>query len=213
MNQITFGEKQSYNDWGVILSSWSLTGAAAKTEYIDVPAADGTLDLTEVLAGEPRYNDRTLTCKFTFPPPRTEWERIRQAIANYCNGQRMKIWVPDCPDYYLVGRVSVDTLTRNRGYALLNVTAACEPWLYKNDPTEVILDVAESYSGVLVNDRRRVIPEITTDAAISVRMNDLTKELSAGTFVFADFALKEGENPIEITGSANVVITYQEGVL
>lgn len=216
--QIKIGSKWSYDAWGLLLAAgWDLGPAQPKTAFVEVPASDGSLDLSEVLSGEPRYNNRNLSFGLVFLQPESEWEAIRQEVENYCAGQRLQITLPHDTKHYLLGRIVPRTFEKSSGSATLNFEAVCDPWRYKTKQTEVALQIPPggSISGNLRNERRRVIPSITTDGSIDVTINGVTQSVSAGTFKFTDFILEPGDNPATVTGGSgtNVTFTYQEASL
>ena len=211
--QIKIGDKWSYEEWGLLLGQgWFLESPKPKTILIDIPASDGVLDLTEALAGEPRYENRQLKFGLVFTQPESEWDAIRAKVDNYCNGQRMKIILPQDIDRHLMGRLNPTYLERGKGTATFDIEASCDPWRYKNNLTVVNITVQNNYFGVLYNERRRVIPEITTSASVHITINGVSHSMSPGTYKFTDFILNEGENPFSITSNVNaeVTITYQE---
>lgn len=63
---VMFGNKHSYRDFGLILSSKTIPLPKPKTDLINVPGADGSIDLSTVLTdGDVKYENRSITCKFT----------------------------------------------------------------------------------------------------------------------------------------------------
>ena len=62
---VTIGEKHSYNDWGLILSSQTISPPTPQINMVSVPMRDGSIDITETLSGDVKYDDRTLTFTFT----------------------------------------------------------------------------------------------------------------------------------------------------
>jgi len=218
IKQVMIGDHLSFDDWGVYLApGWTLTSATPKITTVEIPASDGTLDLSEVLAGEVRYNDRTFTCELIFPPAREEWERLRVEIANYCNGKRMRIVPPDHDGRYLVGRINVRSLSHERGHSTISLQANCEPWLYKRRETVQHITLAPNvpHVGILTNERRRVIPTIETTAPVTMTMGDKVHELSVGLNKHTDFALSEGHNLFKLSSAtaAIAIIRYQEASL
>lgn len=217
--QIKIGDKWSFDTWGLLLAQgWELTDVEVKEEYIDIPASDGALDITEVLSGEPKYRNRVLSFGLVFLQPENEWEGLRQRVLNYCSGQRMKIVLPHDLRHYLYGRIRPSGgLERQPGSAVLNFEVTCDPWRYKNRETVVTANVAPggTFTGNLRNERRRVLPEITTNAACAVTINGVTEAISAGTFKFTDFVLEPGNNLVTVTSTpgAAVTFTYQEASL
>ena len=46
---ITFGEKHSFNDWRLLLSERpNISPPEVKTDYIDIPGGDGSLDFKRI---------------------------------------------------------------------------------------------------------------------------------------------------------------------
>lgn len=216
--QIKIGDKWSYDAWGLLLASgWNLEAAQPKTSFVEVPAGDGALDITDVLAGEPRYQTRNISFGLVLTQPEGEWESIRQTVENYCAGQRMNLVLPHDQKHYLTGRISAGDLERQAGSAVINLSAICDPWRYKTNETVVSLTVPASgtITGNLRNERRRVIPEITTDGPVDVTINSVTQSISAGTFTFTDFILEPGNNDVVVTGTDGTIVTftYQEASL
>ena len=73
MKGVKFGHIHSYSNLNLILSEVSIQPATPKTNYIDVPGADGSIDQTAAL-GEVRFNDRD--CEFLFSVlPTDDFER------------------------------------------------------------------------------------------------------------------------------------------
>jgi phage-related protein len=104
---IKFGEIHSFFDLNLILSAVKIPPAAPKTTYVEVPGADGSVDLTEA-HGEVRYSDRQLEFTFTAHPlDAMKWEERKTAVSNALNGKRCRITLDSNPDYYYDGRVVV----------------------------------------------------------------------------------------------------------
>lgn len=213
MKQIKIGDRYCYDDWGAFLApGWSLSSAEAKTEIVEVPGRDGVIDLSEVLTGEVRYNNRYFRCQLIVPPPRKNWEETRREIEQHCNGKRVKIWTPESDTHHAIGRVSCDFMI-NRTHAVMTLTADCEPWLYRNNETVLNICVEHIFEGNLYNDFRRVMPTIETSNHIVITVNDVRYGVMAGKKYRGDIILNAGDNAFKIEGHANVKISYQEAIL
>lgn len=150
MKGIWFDNTHSYNDLNLILSSVSIPPAAVKTNYIDIPGADGSLDMTEAL-GAVRYKDRS--CSFVFSVfPYEDFEEKKKQISNLLNGRRCKIKLDKDSEYYWVGRCSVNNYASDRNLHKITVNATVNPYKYKVSETAVfvpfcgknLLDVSEA---------------------------------------------------------------------
>lgn len=216
MNQIQFDDILSYDDWGVSLTSLFVGDAEPKENYIDIPFGDGSLDLTEAIAGEVMYSDREFEAIFTIKPPRSEWSDLVRMMRAYLNGRKRKIRIADEPDYYLIGRCKT-SFKIDGVLGRLTVSATCEPWKLKNAPTvqNVTIPADGTVTAYLHNSRKRVIPTITTSAEISIVFDSKTTVVTTGTHKFTNIVLVEGNNKMTITGTAGTTINfeYQEGAL
>lgn len=216
--QIKIGTRWSFDSWGLFLASgWNLSAAPVRESYLDIPGRDGSLDISEVLSGEPRYGDRELSFDLITLAPESEWESIKQAFDAYCNGQRMTLMLAQDQSHYLRGRIKVGNISRSLGVASISVTVRCEPWRYKNKETRVVITspVEGDITKTIKNERRRVLPTIVTSGSASITINGITQNVSAGTFKFTDFMLHPGKTPVRVVASQGVTveIKYQEATL
>ena len=76
-----------------------------KTQTVSVPGADGELDLTDALTGEPVFGNRTIKLKLGFCP---HGSFGFYAFAAAVHGQRRKLEL-DGRDGYYIGRCTVGT--------------------------------------------------------------------------------------------------------
>ena len=76
-----------------------------KTEYVDVPGADGSLDYTEVLTGRPRYANRTGQWDFIVDNGYRNWSDLYSDILMKLHGKYFdNIVLEDDPYYKWKGR-------------------------------------------------------------------------------------------------------------
>lgn len=215
--EIYFGEYGTAERWDLVLASKGIGEAEPKEEYVDIPSGNGSIDLTEALTGEIVYDDRDLDFAFTICHPREEWEALLRDIKSKIHGRRMVIREPDDLGHYYIGRVKVDSVLPNRTIATLKVSAVCEPYKLKNNVTVKQGTIGASGSMIMTceNDRKRVIPTITTSAAINISFEGNSISVNAGTFRMTNLVFVEGLNTMTITGAAGTVVEfeYQEGAL
>ncbi|MCL1789947.1 MAG: hypothetical protein FWG40_01100 [Peptococcaceae bacterium] len=211
-NGVMFGDKHSIDDWDLLMTKKSIPDADPRLEFLSVPAGDVVYDFTEDY-GRVLYNQRCLVFEFdTFQDP-SEWWNLRKEISAHINGRRLRIVLDQEPEHYFIGRCKVADFSNLTSVAMVKIEAIVDPYRYKHDETVLSLDVDGPANVVLRNEFKNVVPEITTSAPIAMTMNGLTKQVSAGSWCFADFMLREGHNIMTITGSAHVRIRYQEGIL
>lgn len=130
MRGITFGNKHSFWDWGLMLrQSPKITSPEPKTHYVDIPGAHGALDLTELLTGKVQYKNRKITMEFVTMADRDDWSAIYSDILTELQGQLKQITLDDDPLCYYTGRVTVGEPERvNDQTVMVKMTADVEPY-------------------------------------------------------------------------------------
>lgn len=140
---MSFGDIHSFRDLDLILSSVEIPPAKPKENFVDIPGADGSIDMTEAL-GEVKYSDRT-GAKFTFymnpagDLSEDAWEAKKKEISNSLNGLRCNITLDKDPDYYWQGRCTVNEHASNKKLRKFVVGARLAPYKLKNDVTRVFV--------------------------------------------------------------------------
>lgn len=215
----TIGDYHTGEDWRMILNSKDLTPAEPKTYLVDLDGRDGSLDLSESLAGEVKYKDRTLKAGFILTEgTRREREDLIREITNYINGKKRKIVDPDDLDHYLVGRIKITAKTNTQAYGTLSIEATCEPWRYLKDSITRYYPVnAKSTAPVKLvffnRGAKTVCPTITVTGIVTIIIKGVTTQLSAGSYKITDLKLYSGSNEVNVYGSGSVTFSYEEADL
>lgn len=209
MKGVWFSNKHSNANYHMILSGVTIGYPTVKTKYVDIPRGDGSHDLTEAFGGV-KYNDRTLNFKFTFIG---DWDREKGKVINEIHGRRIKIVLDEDPDYYYIGRCSVDSRQKEKNIHSISVTAVCEPFKYKKQITTHTDKIENQKDIILVNDSRPVIPYIECDSDMKLTVDGKAYSLKKGKQKILDVKLVSGHNRMSITGTGTVTFTYQEGAL
>lgn len=212
MNGVKFNDFHSYDDFSLILGSKEISAPSAKTETIDLPGADGVLDLSEYF-GEIKYNNRKITLTFSTIVPKSEFLTLFSEIQNAIHGQKMNIILDDDPDFYYIGRVTVDKWKADKNIGTITVECDCEPYKYKINKTFLVATIAGSETLICQNLRKSVVPKITVTADTKITFNNGIYSLSAGTYSSAEFVFSAGANVLTVEGNTTITIEYQEGGL
>lgn len=110
---------------------------AVKTEYINVPGADGALDYTEALTGKPRYANRSGQWQFIMENDHFDWPVVMSDILNKLHGKHCKIVLTDDPEYYYIGRIQVQVGFGNKDYSSVVISYNLDPYKYPVSATAI----------------------------------------------------------------------------
>lgn len=212
---ISFGDTHSYYDLNLILSEVKIPPAKPKTTYVDVPGADGSLDLTEA-NGEVRYSDRECTFLFTVHPlDSSTWEEKQTEVSNLLNGRDFKITLDKDDEFYYQGRCTVSGYASDKNVKQITVAAKVKPYKYKQNETRVTAALSSTPKTLnILNGRKSVSPTIEcSNDNTSIVFGDATFKLNAGTHKILDIRFVEGINNVTVSGSGTVVFCYQEAEL
>lgn len=215
MNGVTFGAYHSYDDFSLIMSSKEIAAPKTKTVKIDVPGADGSIDLTDYF-GEPKYEDCTHKFQFSTIVPQSEFLTRFSTIKNAIHGKKLRIVLDDDPGFFYIGRCYVSSFTNDKNIGRISVECDCEPWKYKAAKTVVTQAVSGESTISLPNLRKRVVPEVVieADSAMHIVYNTYNVwDLGGGSYTLPELELKAGENSVSVTGTGNITFSYQEAAL
>ena len=195
-------EKHSYNDFGLILESQNIGTPKPKTYTVSVNGMNGELDLTEAF-GEVKYNNRQLRFTFSCVEELSKWETRKTDIANFIHGLKMKIITWSDPNYYYVGRCTVDEYNSSKALGTIVVSCNCEPYKYHHDTRTVTINEGDN---TIENSRMPVYADLNCTQQTTI--NDTV--YSTGDYLKA-IKLTSGTNTITSTGTAT--LTFREGEL
>ena len=227
---VLFGDVKSHEDWGLKLETIQLSFPEAKTDQIDIPGANGVIDLTEV-NGQVCYKNRTMTLTFSLDDDYAKWHLLSSRIAKELHGKVIKCILPDDPNYYYEGRFSLDSKKTNDVITdivitgdvhpfKLDVYSSSEEWLW--DPFSFEDGIIRSYHDIeisgttsvsVIGSEMPVVPKFICSTDMDLEFNSSVFHLSAGETTDYDIILSEGENQLIFTGHGTVTIEYRGGIL
>lgn len=214
---ILFDDIHSFHDLNLVLSGCEIPPAKPKTNYVEIPGADGSVDLTEAI-GEVKYNDRD-GCKFTFtmlPNDAMTWEEKKSEVSNLLNGKKVKITLDKDDEFYYTGRCTVDSFLSDKKIRQIVVTARVSPYKLKQAETVLEYQLSETAQTiVLQNSRKSVSPYIeTSDDNVTVIFGLTTFTFEkAGQYSIPEILLVMGDNVLTAAGSGTITFRYREGDL
>jgi phage-related protein len=123
----------------------------------------------------------------------------------------VRIILDDDPTFFYLGRCHVSSFTSEKGIGTIKVECDCEPYKYKLQPTIMSVTVNGTEVITLTNARKRAVPEIKTNATMTIVFGDGAWTPSAGTFTIPELELVEGDNLVSVTGTGNITFEWTEG--
>lgn len=223
---VTLGGYHSKEDLGLILQTVNMPLPLPKTAMVEVPGADGALDLTETF-GYVKLQSRLITMTFTDMALYNHRYGNQGYISDLLHGKKVQIIFDEDPNYFYYGRLTIGEFLPTGATRTVTITADCnpykyelwmsdEPWLW--DPFNFETGVIREYTGITVSGTETVtvaggqqntIPTIITDAAMTVTFNGNTYNLSAGENKLYDIVLVAGNNTLTFTGTGTVAISFR----
>ena len=135
-HSITFGEKNTWDDWHLIPSSRPVfSPPQPQIRLLNVPGKSGSLDVTEAF-GQVVYADRTGSFEFYVDHesdgcPWADWTDAYTTILNYLHGQKLKAYMEDDPTFYYEGRFSVNEWRSNPNFSSIVINYTVAPFKMK----------------------------------------------------------------------------------
>lgn len=212
---VTFGNKHTYWDWGLLLKSYPvISPPEPKTKMVDVPGTDGSLDLSEALTGHVQYETRKIKFEFVTKISRSEWPSICSEIYDYLHGMVRDIIMDDDPDYCYTGRVKIEKREVVKTVTMeITVESEVEPFKTKLFGTSAYrgMNVDGNLNVSVHGARKPVVPTFNASAEMQMLFNGNTYTLPQGDSQFPDVVIREGDNAFTFTGNGTVSIEYREG--
>lgn len=239
-HSVTFGDKNTWDDWHLIPSSRPLfLPPDVKTNYVDIPGTDGHADITEALTGEVLYKNRQGSIEFYVANGYQEWEYLYSEIMNYLHGQKMRAYLEDDPGFYYEGRFSVSKWESNKYRSTIvieynvapykmDMFSSAEDWLW--DPFDFEIGIIREYNDIRVNGRvvlpvvggrKSTIPNfiVTLDNSANPILLSWSKDTSRnfslynGTQKMPDIKIKDETVELYFDGKGVVTVDYRGGSL
>lgn len=210
MKGIRFGNNHSFDDLHLVLSTMKIPPAKPKTSFIDLPGADGSVDLTEAF-GRVKYSNREASFTFTVLPNQN-FEQVKRFVCGKINGSRMKILVEKDPDYFWNGRCYVDEYNSDAALNQIVVAAILDPYKLKE---------TETFSFSSSTDERNADFHIKGDFPVtlewqftketSIKIGTDLQKFSPGKYRMYD--IEPGTFNFTYSSNGDFTVSYQERAL
>lgn len=230
MINVLFGEMRSYDDWGLLMEQMKISFPDPKTKTVDLPGADGAVDLTEI-NGPVKYENREIEYIFSREIEYESWHNLVSRIASVLHGKRLRVILDTDPNFFYIGRFELNTEKTDDVLTKISITGKVEPYKYDlEDGTEDwlwdLLDFEEGiireYGNIPINGTGTITvvgrdkytePVITCSTPMVLTCGQITVNLPAGTTKVYELLLGPGDHNLVFTGNGVVTVSYRGGVL
>lgn len=236
-HSITIGSRNTWRHWHLIPSSRPLVNPPnVKAAFIEIPGADGALDLSDTLVGRATYGNRSGSWEFYVDNGYSDWATLYSEIMAYLHGQLLKAVLEDDPLFYYEGRFSVNQWNSDPYYSRIVIDYNVGPYKmysitdgdrWEWDPFNFETDSIHSYRNMVVKkneelvvtiqgDVMDIVPLITAQAnGVIMYFNNSKYVLKRGTHLYEDVVLTSGANVLtfeyEGSGSSTKVTLKMTG--
>ncbi len=230
MVNVIFGDKRSYDDWGLLLEEMKISFPVAKTKLVDLPGADGELDLTEI-NGPIKYESRKIEFSFSRESGYESWHSLSSEIAAAIHGKRLKVILETDPNYYYIGRFELESEKVDDVLANITISGVVDPYKYDLedgtedwlwDPFNFETGIIREYGNIRINGsgtihvfgrEKYTEPVITCSSPMTLVCGAITVALPAGTTKVYELLLGPGDHALNFTGKGTVTVSYRGGML
>lgn len=215
MKGVLFGDKHSYTDFGLVLNSKDIALPEPKLYIVDVPCADGSLDLSTALTGgDIKYKNRLIKLEFTVLKPWNQLEILRSTIANHLHGKIMKVIFDADYDFYYTGRCKIKSFNTSKIPATATIEVDAEPYKFNIEETVISETVSGEKTIYIDEQEMKVVPTITVSSDMTVIYKSKLFQLHTGDNIIPEIVLSSAENnELKFNGSGSVSIKFRGGEL
>ena len=208
IRDVYFGDLSALADFGLYRKSAEVGSPAPKTESVDVPGADGVLDLTEYFGGV-NYANRALAFEFQVRD-QTGFHEAYRKVKQALHGLTMRVRLSEEPEIYYVGRVTVSAWKTNERIGEIGIDVDAEPFWYESEPTVVELDVDGELTHEFANASMRVMPVFDLGEAMNIKQGSASWSAAKGEWSNSALRLPRGGGPLTFAGTGHVKVTYTQ---
>lgn len=170
-HSITFGDKNTWDDWRLVPSSRPLfKPPAQKVKTLDIPGGDGVLDLSQSLTGYPVYQNRTGSIEFYVMNDFKPWHMAYSDIMDYLHGQTMQARLEDDPEYFYEGRFAINEWKSEKDWSKIVIDYNVGPYKWSNQSStdDWVWDPFNFQNGVIRTKLFKNIPVTTSSKELTL---------------------------------------------
>lgn len=222
---VKIGEKWMGDDFGLILSSKSITSPEPNLVLIEIPGTSDVIDLSESVSGDIEYKQRKITIIHETTLGMNAYFSIHSKLSNYIHGRKLKIIFSKDNGFYWLGRIEVTDVKQHVSGQTITISATVDPYKYETQSSlepwnwdtfsfedgiiRDYFDIAVPGSITIIGRRKRVCPKFICSGAMTVTYLGNTYNLVTGENIVGDIFLGEGSHVLTFGGSGTVDVDYR----
>lgn len=235
-HSITFGDKNTWTDWHLIPSSRPIFNLPPlKTRFVDIPGANGQLNMSGISTGRPIYGPRTGSLEFVVMNGYLNWEESYSNIMNYLHGRTMTAILEDDPDFYYEGIFTVNQWQSSKVFSLITIDYNLNPYKLSNSGTldywlwdpfdfeigivtdnvdyeNVVINGPDSHTMTIIGSPKASALRVSaTTATMTVKFKGTVYPIPKGISFIPGIMLLDGVNTLTFSGYGAVTIDYRGG--
>lgn len=195
VRRVTVGGVDLWERFGLVLTDESAYSPPAPKVYqVDIPGGDGCVDVTESLAGDVAYSNRSMELCFVVAHPE-DFEATKTAVCGFLHGRSFDFELSFDPGYTYHGRFSVDEYYGKMHYGHLKVTVDADPYKLREHRTVKAL-AAGGTTVVLECGRKRQCPTFECASEFALAWNGGSATVQPGAHRVRGLWLEQGDNEL-----------------
>ena len=201
MYGVTFGDKHSFNDWGIYWNGYSEDSPEPQRSSFEIPYKNGMLDATTALTDKIFYKSRKITFDFIVYENDLSWPEVQAMVLGDVHGKSLHVITDTDPDWYWDAyNCVVGTPSQEEEFLKFSIECECYPYKLKNELTEKQIVVTGSgQTLVCPNSRMEVNPTFVTEKEVQVQFTNthgtqVSIAMSAGTHTYKNIEFVKGDN-------------------
>lgn len=203
-HSIIFGNKNTWTDWHLVPASRPVfKPPSQKKMLLDIPAGNGSIDLSDSLTHYPVFNNSEGSFEFIVMNDYLPWNETYSAIMDYLHGQKLRAVLEDDPEYYREGRFTVNEWKSDKDYSRITINYSVSP--YKIRQEETIIETYVTVTAKTITIRKEkygqmpscptLIADISAGKSMTVTFTNkalnlsVKKTVTSGEYTFPEFVL------------------------
>ena len=167
-HSITFGDKNTWDDWHLVPSSRPVFNPPSlKRKILDIPGADGSIDLSESLTGYPVYTNREGSLEFIVMNGYKQWYQAYSDIMSGLHGKTMRAILEDDKEYFYEGRFTINEWKSSKDWSRIVIDYDLGPykWLLHASLDDWEWNSFNFYTGIIPANKFKNISVESTSMA------------------------------------------------